>query len=133
MKNFKLTIVFAFMAIAATAQHNIKVTITDLASSDGVVMVELSDVNNKTVAQQAVEITNNKSELTFENVDPGTYAIRYYHDENKNEKMDTGLFGIPEEGYGFSNNAKGFMGPPDFEDQLFEVNKDLELTLETNN
>ncbi len=133
MKNFKLTFVFALMAMAATAQHNIQVNITNLKNNDGVVLVELTNSNQEIVEQQSVEITNNKCTLTFENVAAGTYAIRYYHDENKNNELDTGLFGIPEEGYGFSNNATGFMGPPDFEDQLFKLEKDLEMTLNTNN
>ena len=133
MKNLKLTIVFALMAMAATAQHSIKVNVTNLENNEGVVRIELINSDEKVVEQQAVEISNNTCELTFEKVKNGTYAIRYYHDENNNGEMDTGLFGIPEEGYGFSNNATGFMGPPDFEDQLFEVKKDLEMTLQTKN
>jgi len=133
MKNLKLTIAFALMAMAATAQHSIKVNVTNLENNEGVVRIELINSDEKVVEQQAVEISNNTCELTFEKVKNGTYAIRYYHDENNNGEMDTGLFGIPEEGYGFSNNATGFMGPPDFEDQLFEVKKDLEMTLQTKN
>jgi len=121
------------MAMAATAQHSIKVNVTNLENNEGVVRIELINSDEKVVEQQAVEISNNTCELTFEKVKNGTYAIRYYHDENNNGEMDTGLFGIPEEGYGFSNNATGFMGPPDFEDQLFEVKKDLEMTLQTKN
>ena len=39
----------------------------------------------------------------------------------------------PAEGYGFSNNAHGFMGPPKFKDQLFDINSDLTITLKTGN
>jgi len=46
----------------------------------------------------------------------GTYAVACFHDENKNGVLDTGLFGIPSEGIVSSNHAKGFMGPPKFED-----------------
>jgi uncharacterized protein (DUF2141 family) len=35
-----------------------------------------------------------------------------FHDENDNGVLDKGAFGIPTEGYGFSNNAKGFFGAP---------------------
>ena len=96
-------------------------------------MVELVDANNKEVQQMAVIASDGNSSFTFKDVKPGTYAIRYFHDENNNGKMDTGTFGIPKEGYGFSNNARGFMGPPDFEDMLFEVDKDLRMTLKTVN
>jgi hypothetical protein len=32
----------------------------------------------------------------------------------------TNFFGIPEEGYGFSNNARGSMGPPAFDKAAFQ-------------
>jgi uncharacterized protein (DUF2141 family) len=31
---------------------------------------------------------------------------------------------VPTEPYGFSNNVQGFLGPPDFEDAIMEVNAD---------
>jgi uncharacterized protein (DUF2141 family) len=31
------------------------------------------------------------------------------------------LVGLPKEGYGASRDAKGFMGPPKFEDASFEL------------
>ena len=50
---------------------------------------------------------------------PGTYAIGIFHDVNLNNKMDNNLFGIPKEQYGFSNNARAFLGPPAFEAAAF--------------
>ncbi|MDP1919185.1 MAG: DUF2141 domain-containing protein [Myxococcales bacterium] len=46
----------------------------------------------------------------------GTYALALVHDENDNLKIDTGLFGIPTEGFCFSKNAMGMFGPPTFKD-----------------
>ena len=45
-------------------------------------------------------------------VPPGTYAVAVHHDEDGDGEMDTGLFGIPSEPHGFSNNARGRFGPP---------------------
>lgn len=45
-----------------------------------------------------------------------TYALALVHDENDNLKIDTGLFGIPTEGFCFSKNAMGMFGPPTFKD-----------------
>jgi uncharacterized protein (DUF2141 family) len=59
---------------------------------------------------------------------PGKYAFKYFHDENNNnKKMDTNVIGIPKEGYGFSNNAKGRFGPPDFKDTIFEIKNDTTI------
>ncbi|MEN8835700.1 MAG: DUF2141 domain-containing protein [Polaribacter sp.] len=54
-----------------------------------------------------------------------------FYDENNNGKMDTKLFGVPKEPYGFSNNAKGFMGPPSFEEAKFTLasNKKIKILL----
>jgi uncharacterized protein (DUF2141 family) len=55
----------------------------------------------------------------FPGLEPGTYAVAVFHDENSNGKLDTNFMGIPREGTGASNNAKGHMGPPKFDDAAF--------------
>ncbi len=57
------------------------------------------------------------------NLPPGHYAVAVFHDENGNGEFDQGLFGIPLERYGFSNDARGFLGPPDFEAARIELGK----------
>lgn len=44
----------------------------------------------------------------------GTYAVSVIYDEDGNGELNTGLLGIPTEPVGFSNNAAGLFGPPDF-------------------
>ena len=53
-------------------------------------------------------------ELRIRNVKPGTYAIAVFHDVNGNGKLDRSFIGLPNEPYGFSNDA-GRRGPPNFE------------------
>ena len=62
---------------------------------------------------------NKKAVFLFEALPHGLYAIATYHDENGNNKLDTNWLGIPKEGTGASNDAKGFMGPPKFRDASF--------------
>jgi uncharacterized protein (DUF2141 family) len=64
-------------------------------------------------------IKDKTSTCSFDPIPAGTYAVACFHDENKNGKLDTGLFGIPTEGTGVSNNAKGLMGPPSFDKARF--------------
>ncbi len=59
-------------------------------------------------------IANQQATCVFNNVPPGTYAVALFHAEKGETKMRTGFFGQPEEGYGFSRNATGTMGPPAF-------------------
>lgn len=49
------------------------------------------------------------------------YAIAMIHDENKDGKLNTGLFGIPTEGFGFFRNPKVRMGAPSFKDTAFSL------------
>ncbi len=57
----------------------------------------------------------------FSGLKPGTYALAVYHDENENHEFDRGFLGIPLEGFGFSNDAQVFFGPPDFADAAVTV------------
>jgi uncharacterized protein (DUF2141 family) len=66
-------------------------------------------------------ISGGTARLVFQGLPPGGYAVAAYHDENGNGKLDTGFLGIPTEGVGASNDAKGFMGPPGFDDARVEV------------
>jgi uncharacterized protein (DUF2141 family) len=43
-------------------------------------------------------------------------AVGVLHDEDGDKRMATGLFGIPKEGFGVSNNPRILFGPPRFED-----------------
>ncbi len=50
---------------------------------------------------------------------PGDFAVVVFHDANANGKLDLGLFGIPIEGYGFSNNFRAVLHAPSFEEVKF--------------
>lgn len=67
-----------------------------------------------------VAVKGEKLEATF-SVEPGDYAIAIFHDANDNGKLDKGVFGIPKEPYGFSNNFRPKMSAPKFRDCQFSV------------
>ena len=53
-------------------------------------------------------------------VPPGRYAIQAFHDANNNGECDQGLFGIPREGVGFSNDAFSGLSKPKFDNAAFD-------------
>lgn len=53
-------------------------------------------------------------QIVFERVPAGPFAVTVHHDADADFTMDTGVFGIPQEGYGFSRDASAPFGPPDF-------------------
>lgn len=55
---------------------------------------------------------------------PGTYAIAIYHDEDSSGTINRGgLFGIPSEAVGFSNNPAILFGPPSLRSVLVEIQR----------
>ena len=74
---------------------------------------------DKAVAQSTSVITDRHAVCEFPGVTPGTYAVSVFHDENSNGKLDSNLMGIPREGVGASNDAKGHLGPPKFDAAAF--------------
>jgi uncharacterized protein (DUF2141 family) len=56
----------------------------------------------------------------FTEVPAGKYAIVVYHDENDNGHFDQNAFGMPMEGYGFSNNAAPLFDAPNFTAAAFD-------------
>ena len=75
---------------------------------------------DKAVARLTAKIAERKATCEFTGVAPGTYAVSVVHDENANGKLDTNFIGMPREGVGASNDAKGHMGPPKFSAAAFQ-------------
>ena len=85
---------------------------------------------DKAIARTKSGITQGHAVCEFPAVAPGRYAVSAYHDENSNGKMDTNFVGMPREGVGASNNARGHFGPPKFEDAAFRyAGGKLDLTI----
>jgi uncharacterized protein (DUF2141 family) len=74
----------------------------------------------KAVARMTAKIADRQAVCEFTGVAPGTYAVSVVHDENSNGKLDTNFIGMPREGVGASNDAKGHMGPPKFSAAAFQ-------------
>lgn len=48
-------------------------------------------------------------------LEPGRYAIAAFHDVDADGQLDRSAVGVPSEPYGFSNGARGRLGPPSFD------------------
>ena len=56
----------------------------------------------------------------FKDIPAGKYSVVVYHDENANGHFDQNAFGMPLEGYGFSNNAAPLFDAPKFAAASFD-------------
>ena len=67
---------------------------------------------------------------TFKDLSTGTYAVSAIYDQNGNGKLDTGLFKIPKEPIGMSNDAKSTFGPPSFKKASFSLEASSQITIQ---
>jgi uncharacterized protein (DUF2141 family) len=131
------TILFLSMILVASiagAENKLTVVVDSIEKSEGKVLVAVYDSDNflkqplyygmAKVEQDVEEVT-----VVIENVTSGQYAVAVFHDENDNNNLDTGAYGIPIEKYGFSNNARGKMGPPAFQDCVISIEEDTEINI----
>lgn len=142
MKKILLSItLLVFSFLTTNAQENtfdLTVEITGMEIDNGKVFLALFDSeetflkSGKDIRGTQAIVKDKKAIAYFKGLKKGEYAISIFHDENNNGKMDTKIFGIPKEPYGFSNNAKGFMGPPKFKDSKFMVDANKSIQIEVN-
>jgi uncharacterized protein (DUF2141 family) len=116
----------------ATAKSNLSVHLTGFRNAKGRVNVALfrdgkgfpMDIASAAETQR-LEIDPQTKAVTavFANLPQGSYAVAVLHDENLTGKMDYDSQGIPQEGYGISNNPDTTTGPPTPEAASFTVNQ----------
>lgn len=127
MKKLGLIIVALLISFTGIAQDDkgvtITVTVENVLSDGGSILGGLhtadtflkgNGVANAMAPAKAGEVT-----LTFENVEPGTFAIMVMHDANDNKQMDMEN-GMPKENYATSGDMNPY-GPPLFSDAKFEI------------
>jgi uncharacterized protein (DUF2141 family) len=120
-----------------TPQAALKVWIKAFRSLKGSVFVGLYNKPQGFASQNAFrafsyEISGTEMWVTFDSLAKGSYAAAIIHDENNNQKLDQGEMGIPVEGYGFSNDARGLFGPPDFRLAMFYFSGTADKTIVIN-
>lgn len=126
------------VVVAQSPCPGIHVNILNIKNSTGTIACALFDSPDgfpheflhSATNVMVIKIRKAQARCDFEDIPPGTYAMAVIHDENMNGKLDTHLLGIPKEGYGFSNEAKGFLGAPSFSAASFPYNgENLDLTM----
>jgi uncharacterized protein (DUF2141 family) len=132
-----ITIAFFVSSLLSAQNVNLTVSVSGLKSNTGLVKVGLYNSDGtflkSTYKSISSEIKGNGVTVTFVGIPKGEYGISTYQDENSNGKLDKNMMGIPSEDFACSNDAKGFMGPPAYEDAKFNINKDSKIDIKFNN
>ena len=126
---FLSMIIMSFKYNSPAAKCNLKVVVSKIRNDNGQVGICLFNsadgfpYSERALECQFTKAKTNYTEYTFTNIEMGTYAVSILHDANDNKKLDKNWLGMPKEGIGASNNAKGTFGPPKFNDAKFVLNK----------
>lgn len=142
-----IAVCFGCFFITTADAADLAVDITGLRSNEGTIMLGLYDTaaafdralehyeqpdgfikDTGRVVGAAIRVDTGIRRSILTGLKPGRYAIILFHDENQDGRLDKNLLGIPNEGFGFSNNVIGFFGPPSFEDALVMVPDGLTTT-----
>lgn len=121
-----LASIFFVLAPANADDFNIQVTVTGVEPEKGQILAALYDSSDswmKTPVAQVVGPPNAGTTvvLEFKGYSPGDYGVAVVYDKNKDGKLDTGLFGIPTEKVGFSNDAPIEFGPAHWKKAMFTL------------
>ena len=115
-----LALAWILAATASAAAADLTITVTGVRASAGQLRLAVFNnpvdfPNGKSVVTRNLPAREGEMTAIFEGLPPGPYALALHHDENGNGKMDTSFLGLPQEGYGFSNDAPVFLGAPPFD------------------
>lgn len=67
--------------------------------------------------------------LHVDDLPPGDYAIRVFHDEDGDNKLNRRFYGPPKEPYGFSGEKTDRMMPKSFDYAKFHFDKPMKMTI----
>jgi len=97
------------------------VNVDNVRSSQGLIAVTLyTDERRKFLARRGslyvgrVPARQGRTRVCIHVPRPGTYALAVYHDADSDRSFDRTGLGLPDEGFGFSNNPPTFLGLPNF-------------------
>ncbi len=133
-KIFVPLVISALLALSGRAQsQTLTIQVTNVKDADGQVRIAIynseKDYMKKSFKVKSAKAVKGTVELVIDNLPAGTYGISVMHDANSNEKLDSNMIGIPKEGFGFSNNAKGTFGPPGFEKTKMDFSSSKQISI----
>jgi len=126
MKRFIFIGLLLFATAAEAADLNLSLYGDGVAGSKLFVSVhrpsaDFPESDEGVVAATTVIAGSDATTVTIGNLAPGNYAIAVFADLNGNGELDSNFLRMPVEPYGFSNDARGRFGPPDFDEAMFVV------------
>ncbi|MBD2775699.1 DUF2141 domain-containing protein [Iningainema sp. BLCCT55] len=112
----------------AVSSNSLTVTVSGLRNQKGQICLSLfsegqgfPNQSGRAIEARCLKAGEAPVAVTFSNLQLGSYAVAVIHDVNEDGTLNSGFFGIPKEGFGFSRNPKIRTGPPKFKDAAIFV------------
>lgn len=121
---FLLAALCAALPAGAADTGTLIIEVTGFKSNSGVAQIGVANSEATFEADTpfkgfTVPISGHRAFRAVTGLAYGEYAVKVFHDKNHNNKLDTRIFGIPAESYGFSNDARAPFGPPAYKNAAF--------------
>jgi len=134
---FSLLLFGSVIANIKTDSYALTIKTSGIENSEGTIVFALYNKEGsipdqkfrKYYRKSNASIIDRKSEITFNNLPQGVYAVTIFHDENNNGKIDKKfMLPLPDEGVGFSNYEDfGLSNRPNFKNASFKIEKDITI------
>lgn len=126
MKTTTIASVFALSTISSIATAaDLTIELSGIKEAKGNVRVALYSATNKLEGEpiEALSIPATAGNMNFDigDLEPGEYAVMLFQDIDKNEELDSNLFGLPKEPWGASLQGSQIFGPPKWDDVKFTL------------
>ena len=130
---FSLVFVSSSYSQSKKSDFTLSMKVGNFKTIKGVLRVCMTDKKDDFLKSctfsKIVAVEDKTVSLKIENIKKGNYAVSVYHDENNNGILETGgVFGIPVEPYGFSNNPTMTFGPS-FKKSVFKMTSDTNISI----
>ena len=116
----------AVMAAGSAFAGSLQVVVTGMDDFGGRVHIGIfSDPEafprSGRIAGTDLPVLGNQVIAEFSDLPSGEYAVAAFYDADGDGEFDTSALGLPKEKYGFSNQARGVLGPPTFSQAAIRV------------
>ena len=120
----------SFRVKSPDTTYTISIEITNIRNSKGTIQLEVYrsqkafevETGYKTYLISKERISGNTLSYKITGLEPGEYGLALLDDENNNEEMDYG-WGMPKEGFGFSDYYHTGWSRPTFSDFNFSLDE----------
>lgn len=119
-----LALSLALLSSPAQAS-TLEIAVENVKSTEGSILVAIynsaDSYRKQAVWEAKVPVQMPVTRIAVPDLAGGQYAVALFQDRNGDGKVDSNLFGVPTEPYGFSNNPRSLMGPASWDQTRFDL------------